>query len=282
MTVTATATHKTAETQFVEAVGIEFAYRRFGRATDPPVVMLQHYRGNLDNWDPALTDALAAKREVILVDYAGVGASSGQPSATIAETARQMIAFITALGLDQVDLLGFSIGGFVAQEIALVRPTLVRRLILAATGPKGAPGMHGWREDIAAAARGESRPENLLYIMFAHTETSQAKGLEFLVRFMERQEGRDAPSSDAVRDAQYDAIVEWGIPDHGAPQRLTGIESPTLVIQGDDDLMIPTKLSHLMAGLIPDARIRIYPDAAHGSLFQYPAEAAADVKEFLA
>jgi pimeloyl-ACP methyl ester carboxylesterase len=282
MTVTATATHKTAETQFVEAVGIEFAYRRFGRATDPPVVMLQHYRGNLDNWDPALTDALAAEREVILVDYVGVGASSGQPSATIAEMARQTIAFITALGLDQVDLLGFSIGGFVAQEIALVRPTLVRRLILAATGPKGAPGMHGWREDIAAAARGESRPENLLYIMFAHTETSQAKGLEFLVRFMERQEGRDAPSSDAVRDAQYDAIVEWGIPDHGALQRLTGIESPTLVIQGDDDLMIPTKLSHLMAGLIPDARIRIYPDAAHGSLFQYPAEAAADVKEFLA
>jgi pimeloyl-ACP methyl ester carboxylesterase len=106
--------------------------------------------------------------------------------------------------------------------------------------------------------------------------------MEFLVRFMERQEGRDAPSSDAVRDAQYDAIVEWGIPDHGALQRLTGIESPTLVIQGDDDLMIPTKLSHLMAGLIPDARIRIYPDAAHGSLFQYPAEAAADVKEFLA
>jgi pimeloyl-ACP methyl ester carboxylesterase len=282
MTVTATATHKTAETQFVEAAGIEFAYRRFGRATDKPVVMLQHYRGNLDNWDPALTDALAAKREVILVDYAGAGASSGQPSATIAETARQTIAFITALGLDQVDLLGFSIGGFVAQEIALVRPTLVRRLILAATGPKGAPGMHGWREDIAAAARGESRPENLLYIMFAHTETSQAKGMEFLGRFMERREARDAPTSDAVRDAQYDAIVEWGIPDHGAPQRLTGIESPTLVIQGDDDLMIPTKLSHLMAGLIPDARIRIYPDAAHGSLFQYPAEAAADVKEFLA
>jgi pimeloyl-ACP methyl ester carboxylesterase len=282
MTVTATATHKTAETQFVEAAGIEFAYRRFGRATDKPVVMLQHYRGNLDNWDPALTDALAAKREVILVDYAGAGASSGQPSATIAETARQTIAFITALGLDQVDLLGFSIGGFVAQEIALVRPTLVRRLILAATGPKGAPGMHGWREDIAAAARGESRPENLLYIMFAHTETSQAKGMEFLGRFLERQEGRDKPTREAVRDAQYDAIVEWGIPDHGALQRLTGIENPTLVIQGDDDLMIPTKLSHLMAGLIPDVQIRIYPDAAHGFLFQYPTEVADHVKEFLA
>jgi pimeloyl-ACP methyl ester carboxylesterase len=194
--------------------------------------MLQHFRGNLDNWDRALTDALASEREVILVDYAGVGSSTGEASGTIAETARQMIAFITALGLEEIDLLGFSIGGFVAQEIALVRPTLVRRLILAATGPKGAPGMHGWREDIAAAARGESKPENLLYIMFAHTEVSQAKGMEFLGRFMEREDGRDAPTSDAARDAQYDAIVEWGIPDHAALQRLTGIQSPTLVIQG--------------------------------------------------
>lgn len=275
-------THNRAETLFIEAAGIEFAYRRFGNPAELPLVMLQHFRGNLDNWDRALTDALAAEREVILVDYAGVGSSTGEPSHTIASTARQMIAFADALGLVEIDLLGFSIGGFVAQQIALVRPTLVRRLVLAATGPKGAPGMHGWRDDIAAAARGESKPENLLYIMFAHTESSQAKGMEFLGRFMERQEGRDAPTTDAARDAQYDAIVEWGIPDHAALQRLTGIKSPTLVIQGDDDLMIPTKLSHLMAGLIPDARIRIYADAAHGFLFQYPTEVAAEVNAFLA
>jgi pimeloyl-ACP methyl ester carboxylesterase len=274
--------HKSAETLFVEATGVEFAYRRFGSPAELPLVMLQHFRGNLDNWDPALTDALAAEREVILVDYAGVGSSSGAPSRTIASTARQMIAFAEALGLVEIDLLGFSIGGFVAQDIALVRPSLVRRLVLAATGPKGAPGMHGWRDDIAAAARGESKPENLLYIMFAHTEASQGKGMEFLGRFMERQEGRDAPTSDAARDAQYDAIVEWGIPDHAALQRLTGIRSPTLVIQGDGDLMIPTKLSHLMAGLIPDAQIRIYPDAAHGFLFQYPTEVATEVNAFLA
>jgi pimeloyl-ACP methyl ester carboxylesterase len=274
--------HKDAETLFAEAAGVEFAYRRFGSPAELPLVMLQHFRGNLDNWDPALTDALAAEREVILVDYAGVGSSTGEPSHTIASTARQMIAFADALGLVEIDLLGFSIGGFVAQEIALVRPSLVRRLVLAATGPKGAPGMHGWRDDIAAAARGESKPENLLYIMFAHTEASQGKGMEFLGRFMERRKGRDAPTSDAARDAQYDAIVEWGIPDHAALQRLTGISSPTLVIQGDGDLMIPTKLSHLMAGLIPDARIRIYPDAAHGFLFQYPTEVAAEVNAFLA
>jgi pimeloyl-ACP methyl ester carboxylesterase len=243
--------------------------------------MLQHFRGNLDNWDPALTGALAAEREVILVDYPGVGSSSGEFGPTISDTARRTIAFADALGLGEIDLLGFSIGGFAAQEIALLRPTLVRRLILAATGPKGAPGMHGWRDDIAAAARGESKPENLLYIMFAHTEASQAKGMEFLGRFMQRQEGRDAPTSDAARDAQYDAIVEWGIPDHAALQRLTGIGSPTLVIQGDGDLMIPTKLSHLMAGLIPGAQIRIYPDSAHGFLFQHPAEVAAEVNTFL-
>jgi pimeloyl-ACP methyl ester carboxylesterase len=281
MTTTAATNHNAARTELVEHRGVEFAYRRFGGPAQTPLLMLQHFRGNLDNWDPALTDALAAQREVILVDYPGVGASTGEPSSTISQMARQMIAFASALGLERIDLLGFSIGGFVAQEIALIRPTLVRRLVLAATGPKGAPGMHGWREDIATAARGESKPENLLYVMFAHTETSQAKGREFLGRFLERQD-RDAPTSDAARDAQYDAIVDWGIPDHAAMQRLTGIQQPTLVIQGDQDLMIPTKLSHLLAGLIPDAQIRIYPDAAHGSLFQYPAEAAAAVNEFLA
>ena len=274
-----TITHNTAETEFVD---VEIAYRRFGHPAELPLVMLQHFRGNLDNWDPALTDALAAEREVILIDYPGVGSSRGEFGPNIAHAARHMIACIADLGLDEIDLLGFSIGGFIAQEIALRRPTLIRRLVLAATGPKGAPGMHGWRDDIAAAARGESKPENLLYIMFAHTETSQAKGMEFLGRFSERKHGRDAPTSDAARDAQYDAIVEWGIPDHAALQRLTGIKSPTLIIQGDNDLMIPTKLSHLMAGLIPDAQIRIYPDAAHGFLFQYPAEVAADVNAFLA
>jgi pimeloyl-ACP methyl ester carboxylesterase len=273
--------HGTAETQFVEAAGLDLAYRRFGHPSEAPLVLLQHFRGNLDNWDPALIDALAAEREVVLVDYAGVGSSTGQASSSVAETARQMIAFVAALSIDRIDLLGFSIGGFVAQEIALIRPTLVRRLILAATGPKGAPGMHGWREDISAAARGESKPENLLYIMFAHTETSQQKGMEFLGRFVRRQEGRDAPTSDAARDAHYDAIVEWGIPDHAALQRLTGIQSPTLILQGDDDLMIPTKLSYLLAGLIPHARIRVYPDAAHGFLFQYPTEVAAEVSAFL-
>jgi pimeloyl-ACP methyl ester carboxylesterase len=277
-----TVTHQTAETRFVDAAGVRFAYRRFGAPGATPLVMLQHFRGNLDSWDPALTDALAGEREVILVNYPGLGASGGEFGPSIADTARRMIAFLEALGLTEIDLLGFSIGGFVAQEIALIRPALVRRLILAATGPKGAPGMHGWREDIAAAARlEEGTAESLLHIFFAPTETSRAKGVEFLGRFMARSEDRDTPTSLAARDAQYDAIVEWGIPDHGALQRLTAIESPTLVIQGDNDQMIPTKLSHIMAGLIPDAQIRIYPDSAHAFLFQEPAQVAADVNAFL-
>jgi pimeloyl-ACP methyl ester carboxylesterase len=276
------ATHMTAATQFIEASGERFAFRRFGTPGATPLVMLQHFRGNLDNWDPAFTDALARGREVILVDYPGVGSSSGEFGPTIAETARQMIAFVSALGLARVDLLGFSIGGFVAQEMALIRPALVQRLILAATGPKGAPGMHGWREDIAEAARLEAgTAESLLHIFFAPTETSRALGVEFLGRFTARSEGRDEPSSLAARDAQYDAIVEWGMPDHGALQRLTAIGSPTLIVQGDGDQMIPTKLSHLLAGLIPDAQIRIYDDAAHAFLFQYPQQVAADVGAFL-
>jgi Alpha/beta hydrolase family len=181
----------------------------------------------------------------------------------------------------EIDLFGFSIGGFVAQELALIRPALVRRLVLAATGPKGAPGMHAWREDIAEnARRSETSVEALLYIFFAHTDTSRAKGREFLGRSVARTEDRDAHTSLTLRDAQYDAIVEWGIPDHGALQRLTAIRCPTLIIQGDSDLMIPTKLSHLMAGLIPDAQIRIYPDSAHACLFQEPEQVAADINAF--
>jgi pimeloyl-ACP methyl ester carboxylesterase len=277
-----TVTHQTAETRFVDAGDVRYAFRRFGAPGRTPLVMLQHFRGNLDNWDPALTDALAREREVILVDYPGAGSSGGGFGPTIADTARQMIAFVTALDLSEIDLLGFSIGGYVAQELTLIRPALVRRLVLAATAPKGAPGIHGMREDIAERARApETSGEGLLYIFFAHTDTSQAKGMEFLGRFMARTEDRDPHTSLALRDAQYDAFTEWGIPDHGALQRLTAIRCPTLIVQGDGDLMIPTKLSHLMAGLIPDAQIRIYPDSAHAFLFQEPAQVAADVNTFL-
>jgi pimeloyl-ACP methyl ester carboxylesterase len=166
---TATDTHQTAETRLIDAGGVRFAYRRFGASGATPLVMLQHFRGNLDNWDPALADGLAAEREVILVDYPGAGSSSGEFGPTIADTARRMIAFLTALDLTEVDLLGFSIGGFVAQEIALIRPALVRRLVLTATGPKGAGNAQlagGHRR--ARPDPGDERGDAALHLLCAH------------------------------------------------------------------------------------------------------------------
>jgi len=273
-----------ASTQTVEASnGVAYAYRRFGTSSDGvPVVFLQHFRGNLDNWDPALVDGIASEREVILVDNVGVGASTGRVPSTVAEMARDALAFTDALGLRSFDLFGFSLGGFVAQELALLRPWAVRNLVLAGTGPKGAPAMHGWREDIERESRHDvPTPANLLYIFFAHSDSSRALGVEFLQRISARTEGRDAPTTPAVRDAQYDAVLEWGIPSIAALERLTAIRQPTLVLQGDDDLMIRTPGSHTLAGLIPNARLHIFPDAAHASIFQYPQEAAALVREFL-
>ncbi len=270
---------------FVDAAnGVRYCYRHVGTSTSgrPPLLLLQHFRGSLDSWDPLLVDELAAEREVIAVDNTGVGLSAGTTPSTVAEMARDAIAFCEASGLTRVDLLGFSLGGFVAQDIALTRPDLVNRLVLAGTGPQGAPGMHGWRQDIADWARlDQPGAESVLYIFFAHTATSQALGGEFLGRAFQPRDDHDGPVTFASRDAQYDAVVHWGIPDLSKLQRLTGIRQRTLILQGDNDLMIPTKGSHLMAGLIPDATLHIFPDAAHASLFQYPREAADVVNAFL-
>jgi pimeloyl-ACP methyl ester carboxylesterase len=262
--------------------GVRYAYRRFGNSDGGvPVVLLQHFRGNLDNWDPALLDALAAEREVVAFDNVGVASTDGTTPNTVTQMARDAIIFLEALKLEQVDLLGFSLGGFVAQEIALLRPSLARKLILAATGPQGGPVMHGWRKDIADNARADQAgAEQLLYIMFKHTPSSQAKGVEYLGRFMARKD-RDAPSNLATRNAQYDAVVEWGVPDHDKLQRLAAIQQPTFVANGDDDLMCPPRLTHLMGGLIPNAEVKIYPDAGHGFLWQHHKEFGADVNAFL-
>ena len=276
-------THQTAPNLFIDAPnGVRYAYRRFGKATGVPLVFLQHFRGTLDNWDPFLTDSIAREREVILLDNVGVGLSSGTTPNTVAQMARDAIVFLDALALSQVDLLGFSLGGFVAQEIALLRPKQVRKLVLAGTGPQGGPLMHGWRQDIADAARTpELGGAELLYVFFPHTEAGRAKGMEFLGRFLLRSVDRDVPSDLATRDAHYDAVVDWGVPDHNKLQRLASIEQPTLAANGSNDLMIPTRLTHLLGALIPNAEVRIYPDAAHGFLWQYPKEFGKDVNAFL-
>jgi pimeloyl-ACP methyl ester carboxylesterase len=282
-----TSTSITAENRFIEAAnGVTYAYRRFGNATEtcPPLVFLQHFRGTLDNWDPLLVDTLAGSREVIVVDNTGVGLSSGTVPRNITQMARDAIAFLDALGLTEIDLLGFSIGGFVAQELTLLRPALVRRLVLAATGPQGGGQlMHGWISDVAAVAKAQpASADRLVWLFFSPSESSQQKGREYLQRMSARREGRDRDNGPEVAQAQYDAIVEWGIPEPSKLARLAGITQPTLVANGDNDIMIPTVNTHILGQHLPNARVRIYTDAGHGFLFHFPAEFAALVARFLA
>jgi pimeloyl-ACP methyl ester carboxylesterase len=267
----------------VEAAnGIRYAYRRLPKAGTVPVVFLQHFRGNLDNWDPALVDDIAAERDVILFDAAGVALSSGTVPATFSDQGRDAAAFIDALGLTQVDLLGFSIGGCVAQEVALQQPRLVRRLVLAGTGPQGGREMHGWTDEPHAHAMKDVQgAEDVLYLFFSPSETGQARGKEFVDRIFTRTEGRDADVSLTARDAQAAAYNDWGIRDFTRLYRLQNIQTPTLVANGDNDIMVPTVDSYLLAGHIPNATLTIYPDANHGFLFQYPHEFAAEVNAFL-
>jgi pimeloyl-ACP methyl ester carboxylesterase len=265
------------------ANGVDYAYRDSGgHPEEPPLVLLQHFRGNLDYWDPALIDALASSRRVITFDNAGIGSSTGEPADTAEQMARDAVDFITTVGLSRIDLLGFSIGSFVAQEIALRRPALVRRLVLASSAPKGAPGMHGWAPDvIGAVGASEVSPEAYLNVFFTGTDSQQA-GKETLGRiFGARTEDRDEQADWATREAQYNAVCSWGIPDHAALERLAAIEMPVFVANGDSDPMILPRYSLLLAGLIPQARLKIYPDAAHGFLFQHHAEFAVDITKFL-
>ena len=263
------------------ANGVDYAYRDAGEG-EVPLVLLQHFRGNLDSWDPALVDALAAGRRVITFDNAGVGGSTGVTPHTIGQMAHDAIAFIAALDFGQVDLLGFSIGSFVAQEIVLIRPGIVRRLVLASSAPQGAPGMHGWApEVIGAVGKPQTSPDEYIEVFFAPSSSSRKAGQESVRRQYARTEDRDAATTWATREAQYDAVCTWGIPDHGALQRVAAIGHPVFVANGDSDPMILPHYSYLLAGLIPQARVKIYPDSAHGFLFQHHAEFATDVAAFL-
>lgn len=279
------ATYIDAVTDVLRAVnGVDYAYRVTGEADGPPLVALQHFRGNLDNWDPALIDALARGRRVITFDNRGVAASSGTTPNTIAQMAFDAIDFIDALGLGAVDLLGFSIGSFVAQEIALVRPAAVRKVVLASSAPQGASGMHGWAADvIGAVGKPETSGEEYLSVFFTGSDASRAAGQQVVGRiFGARTVDRDKPTDWQTRLAQYDAVCAWGEPNHGLLERVSAIDQPVFVANGDRDPMILPRYSYLLAGLIPDARLKIYPDAAHGFLFQHHAEFAADVDAFLA
>lgn len=263
-------THNTAPTRFVEAGGVRFAYRRFGNPAGTPIVLLQHFMGNLDNYDPAITDALAADREVILTDNAGVGLSTGTAPATVAAMARDAASLVEALGLDQVDLFGFSMGGYVAQQIALDRPELVRRLILVGTGPRGGDGMAQRDPDVASLFVKPYEPQDLMWlpIFFSPSESSQAAGRRYLERVRARSD-RDASVSAATVEAHLAAAREWGTAARGSFDYLAKIPHPALVVNGSDDIIVATVNSYILQQNLPNAELVLFPDANHGSHFQY-------------
>ena len=264
------------------ANGVDYAYRELGDG-EVPLVLFQHFRGNLDYWDPPLVDALATRHRLVLFDNTGVGGSSGTTPSTVTEMAHDAIAFCDAMELERIDALGFSIGSFVAQAITLTRPALVRRVVFASPAPEGAAGMHGWAKDVIdAVGKRQGSPEGYLSVFYAPSPPSQAAGKQSLQRiFGARTEDRDADTTWQTRQAQYDAVCSWGVPNHALLQRVSAIDHPVFIANGDSDPMILPHYSYLLAGLIPQARLKIYPDAAHGFLFQHAEEFAADVEAFL-
>jgi pimeloyl-ACP methyl ester carboxylesterase len=275
--------HHTAPTQFVEAAGIRFAYRRFGKSGGVPLVFNMHFTGTMDHWDPSVTDGLAATREVILFNNAGISNSSGEVPTRVEKMGANAIAFIKALRLKQVDVLGFSIGGFVAQEITLQAPDLVRHLVLVGTGPRGGRNMATLTpeaQQIFGAIY--EKPEELwLKVHFTESDTSQAAGREFLKRFLRRTENRDPEVNEKVAPAQIEAIGTWGVQREGSYEYLKTIVQPTLVINGDNDVIIYSINSWILQQNIPNAQLIIYPDANHGSQYQYPERFVRHVSDFL-
>jgi pimeloyl-ACP methyl ester carboxylesterase len=275
--------HQTAPTQFVEASGIRFAYRRFGKAGTVPLVFNMHFMGTMDHWDPAVTDGFAKDREVILFDNAGVSSSSGEVPETFAQMGANAIAFIKALGLKRVDMLGFSIGGLVAQEITLQAPDLVRRLVLVGTGPRSGESMDtGTPEGKQIFGATYQHPDDLwLSVHFTPSAVSQAAGRAFLRRFRLRSKDRDPEVTDKAALAQRAAIAKWGAKREHAWDYLKQIKQPTLVVNGSNDVIIYTINSYILQQNLPNAQLIIYPDSSHGSLYQYPELFVRHVSMFL-
>ena len=262
----------TAPTRFIETRLERYAYRRFGGGPAPPLVFLQHFTGTLDNWDPAVTDPLARGREVVLFESAGVGRSSGEVPPTIAGMADHLLAFVDALGLTRIDLLGFSLGGMVAQQIAVGRPALVRNMLLVGSAPEGGEDiMHLEKPELSKILADPtlSGPQVLVRLFFTPSESSQAAGEAFVARIAARTEDREPISGPKVAQAQIAAFRSWERVDGDRFGMLRRIAQPCLVVNGMKDMMIPVRNSYLMAEHLPNAVLLTYPDAGHGSLFQF-------------
>jgi pimeloyl-ACP methyl ester carboxylesterase len=278
------ASNTTAPTQFIKTDLETYAYRRFGAGTAPPLVFLQHFTGTLDNWDPAVTDALAKDREVILFDSAGVGRSTGEVPTTIPGMTVHLLAFADALGLTQVDLLGFSLGGMVAQQAALDRPSLVRKMVLVGTAPEGGedimhlekPGLSRYLQDPDLQGL-----QVLVKLFFTSSESSQAAGQAFVARLASRTGEWEPTSGPKVAQAQLAAFRAWERFDGERFGKLRQITQPSLVVNGVADNMIPVRNSYALAEHLPRAMLLTYPDAGHGSLFQYHDSFVRQASQFL-
>ena len=266
-------THATAPNRYLEANSIRYAYRRFGSDKGVPLLFLQHFRGGMDHWDPLVTDGLAGRRSVILVDGAGVGGSSGATPDTIEAMAEDLRHFLTALDVKSLDVLGFSIGGTIAQSLVLQYPELVRRLVLVGTRPKGGESSGGrGRDPEVARVAGNPTPtlEDFLFLFFDPSPESQAAGRSFWERRHQRIAGVDPPSSVQAGQAQSAALREWYDDGPTKFEELKRIAQPTLVVHGHRDIMLPTINAYNLSQHIPNAQLIIYPRSGHGALFQYP------------
>ena len=266
-----TTSSQTAATQFVDVDGTSFAYREFGDTSTTPLVFLQHLTGTLDDWDPAILDGLAATRHVVVFDNRGVGRSGGVTPDNVDAMARDAAAFIDAKGFGLVDLLGYSIGGFVAQRLAVLRPKLVRRLILAGTGAAGGEGISNvatvLTEAMQKGAAQGKHPKSFLF--FSPTAASQKAGDAFLGRLATRKLDLDTPASNETVQAQVKAIIAWGLAATANEFDPGAIKQATLIVNGDNDTMVPTSNSIALFEKISDAQLSLYPDSGHGALFQH-------------
>ena len=266
------ASNITAPTQFIETKLEKYAYRRFGKGTGRPLLCLQHFTGTLDNWDPAVTDPLALGREVILFESAGLGRSTGKVPENMSGMAAHALAFADAVGLKQVDVFGYSLGGMVAQQVALERPSLIRKLLLVATAPKGGEDiMHMEKPELRKITEDPNIPglEKLVRLFFAPSESSQAAGEAFAARLAERKQDLEPLAGSDVAMAQITAFRAWEQFSGERFATLGEISQPCLVVNGVFDNMIPVRNSYMLSEHLPNAMLLTYPDAGHGSLFQF-------------
>lgn len=275
--------HQAAKTQFVEVNGAKIAYRRFGKPGGVPLIFFQHFLGNMDNWDPMVTDGFAKDREVILFDNAGVAASGGQVSHTVDGMAQYGIGLIEALHIKQADILGFSLGSLVAQQVALDRPDLVRKAILIGSAPRGGDGMASLTPEFQAMLTKKYEPADtiLLTTFFNPTPGSQAAGRKFLDRIRLRQVDRDANPGPEVYGSQVAAFAAWGAPSANSNDYLKNIKQPVLIISGSKDLIHYTSNSYKLEDNLPNAELIVYPDTNHGSFYQFPDRFLQDATVFL-